>query len=118
MKDIIRITSLSVACHIGVTDQERRAAQFITIDIALHCSASIAGSSDQLGETVDYSRLADCIRLHVTQSTCKLIETLAENLAAISLQFSNLVDHADVRVTKPGILKGGGSASVEISRHR
>ena len=118
MADIIRITNLSVPCVIGVTESERSTPQKIVIDISLWCRLESAVASGNLAATVDYSLLTDSIRRHISLNTYSLLETLAADLVSLCLSFSGLVERVDARVTKPGILGDGGSASVETSRTR
>ncbi len=115
--DRIHISELRVQCVIGINDWERRVKQDVVIDITLHADLKAAGESDDIADTVNYRDINKRVLEHVEASSYGLIEALAENVARLCLEAPGVL-RADVRVAKPGALRGAASVSVEVSRER
>ena len=115
--DKIYIRDLLVRCIIGVFEKERDIKQDVVFNIVLHTDTTAAARSDDLADTVDYKDLRDRIIACVEPSSFRLIESLAEKVAAICLQ-SPLVEAVEVSVDKPGALTFARSVAVEIRRPR
>jgi dihydroneopterin aldolase len=83
--DIIRISDLTVAYRVGVTEEERSQPQRLLICIEMEHEFASAIARDNLAETVDY--YAVCQRVLGFGEEChwQLIETLAADLAAMIL---------------------------------
>jgi 7,8-dihydroneopterin aldolase/epimerase/oxygenase len=83
MSDLIRIVDLEVFARIGVAEEERRDAQRLLISLELSVdSFAEAAKTDDLSRTVNYFNVAQRIRLAAAERPRKLLETLAEELAA------------------------------------
>ncbi len=86
MSDLIRIVDLEVFAHIGVAEEERCDAQRLLISLELRIeSIAEAAKTDDLARTVNYFDVAQRIRLTAAKRPRKLLETLAEELAAETL---------------------------------
>ena len=97
---IIRITGLRVRGRHGVLDSERRDGQVFVVDAAL--TADVAGTSDDLADTVDYAVLSERLAAVVAGDPVDLIETLAARLAGVCLADPR-VTRAEVTVHKPEV---------------
>jgi FolB domain-containing protein len=115
--DRIHIRDLDLRCIVGLNDWEREKKQDVTINLTLHADLGAAGTSDDIGDTVDYKRLKDRIVALVEGSDFRLIERLAEAIAEIALEDPRAA-RVDVAVDKPGALRFARSVAVEISRTR
>lgn len=115
--DKIRIEDLSLKCVIGVNPEERSHKQKIKISVTVFTDTRKAGTTDSIEDTIDYSMLAKKIVGHVEQSSCMLIEKLADEIATICLAPAGS-QAATVRVEKPGALKLTKKVSVEICRSK
>jgi len=117
--DRILIADLPVQCRIGVPDAERAGAQELRIDLELELDVRRASETDDFEKTVDYARVSDLVRRTAAARPRKLIETLAEDIARVSLE-SFLIEAVRVRVRKPSALTafGAAHAGVEIERRR
>ncbi len=113
--DRILINELQVRCVLGVDDEERREAQDVLISVVLHADLRKAGQSDRLEDAIDYRSIKKQILAAAEGSRYRLIEALAERVAALCLGHVG-VCRADVRIEKPGSLRFARSAAVEISR--
>ncbi|WP_026932269.1 dihydroneopterin aldolase [Glycomyces tenuis] len=117
--DVITLSGLRVHGRHGVFDHEREAGQDFIVDVALTASTAKAAATDDLAHTVDYGALADTLADIVSGEPCKLIETLAERLAAACLEDPR-VRSARVTVHKPQapIAHQFADVSVTIERAR
>ncbi len=115
--DRIVINDLLVRCVLGVDDEERRELQDVLITVALHADLRRAGQSDRLEDAVDYRRIKKEILAAADGSRYRLVEALAEKIAALCLAHPG-VEQVEVTVEKPGSLRFARSAAIEITRVR
>jgi FolB domain-containing protein len=78
--DRIHIEQLEVHGRVGVPDFERAEPQRLSLNVTLW--PKIAELHDNIANTVNYSVVAECAKEFVNQHDYKLIETLAEEMAA------------------------------------
>ncbi len=83
MAERIMIERLEFYGRCGVTEEERRKPQLIAVDLDLEAAVESAALSDRLDETVDYARVAERVVALSTTLTCRLLETLAEQLVGM-----------------------------------
>src|SRR5262245_2196573 len=100
MTDTIALTGLRVFGRHGVYDFEREQGQDFVVDVVLELDLAPAATSDEVGDTVHYGELADRLVAIVAGEPVRLIETLADRLAATCLA-DPLVVAATVTVHKP-----------------
>ena len=84
-------------------------------EIVRHLPA--ADRHDDLARTVDYARLQQAIAEALAATAFRLIESVAERIAAIALDDTR-VAAVTVCVGKPGALPGARTVEVEITRSR
>ena len=84
--DSIRIQQLEVQAHIGVPDEERASPQRLTFNLTLWPIRSIGELHDEIGRTVNYANVCEEVKKFVEQRRDRLIETLADELAAHILE--------------------------------
>jgi dihydroneopterin aldolase len=106
--------------HHGVTSQERELGQPFVVDLEMELDLKVAGTSDDLSDTVNYVHVYKTVREIMEGPARNLLENLAEAVAQRVLgSFS--MDGVLVRITKPHVpIKGAvleGSV-VEIYRRR
>jgi len=117
--DRIRLHNITVyGCH-GVTEAERAVERPFQVDVELVTDLSTAGTTDDLGATVDYAAVCEMVGRANEAGPYHLLEAFAERIA------KNLLGHlpvstVTVRVRKPhppvGMLVE--AAEVEITRTR
>lgn len=98
--DAIRVSGLRVQAHHGVFDHERRDGQEFVIDVEVRLPLGPAAESDDLDQTVHYGILAERVVAAVEADPVDLIETVAERVAAVALEFT-AVHEVEVTVHKP-----------------
>jgi dihydroneopterin aldolase len=113
--DIIFLRDLQVETLIGIWEWERKIRQTVAIDLEMSADIRKAAASDNVQDTLNYKSVAKRIQAFVAESSFQLVETLAENIAAIVLsEFP--VAWVRVRVNKPGAISGARDVGVLIER--
>ncbi|MEP6843682.1 MAG: dihydroneopterin aldolase [Pseudolysinimonas sp.] len=117
--DRITLTGLRASGFHGVLEHERANGQLFVIDVIVHLSLREAGASDALAATIDYGELAQRIVDAVESDPVDLIETVAERIAALVLEYP-LTQLVEVTVHKPSapIAVPFADVSVAITRGR
>lgn len=116
-EDRVSLLGLSLRTTIGVYPEERRALRGLEADVRLSVGLRAAGRSDDLSDTVDYAALAERLRSVAAESRFRLLEALAERLAAEALAADPRVAAAEIALRKPGAVPGA-IAEVRIVRRR
>lgn len=111
----IFIHDLIVECSIGVHDHERGCAQRVRLNLDLAVREGPRPISDQISNVVCYEKIAVAARQIASAIHFNLVETLAENIAAMCLGDPR-VRSALVRVEKMDVFGSAASAGVEIER--
>lgn len=116
--DRIELTGMSFHGRHGVRDAERAQAQEFRVDVELEADLDVAGRSDRLEDTVDYTRVRAAARDVIEGPSRKLLESLAADIAQRVLELTR-VEAVAVRVTKrPASMEPIAGASVHIRRTR
>ncbi len=118
MDDHIYIEGLQVDCLIGLADWERLVKQAVLLDLKLGLDIAAMAAKDRV-DTGDLNTRALSKRLQefVGSSEFQLIETLAEKVAGLVLaEFP--VRWVELRLSKPGALRGAANVGVAIKRER
>ncbi len=115
MMDLIFLRDMKVETVIGVWDWERKIRQTVSIDLEMSADIRKAAASDSVDDTLNYKSVAKRVQAFVGESTFQLVETMAENIAAIVLDEFD-VAWVRVRVNKPGAIRGARDVGVLIER--
>ena len=120
MADRILLADMAFFGRHGQSNEERSAEQEIDVDVELEVDLRPAGASDDLGQTVNYSRVFDACREIVETRSFHLLEAIAEAIATRLLADFERIDAVTVRVRKPGVPIDGRLeyAGVVIERRR
>jgi FolB domain-containing protein len=82
MTDHVLVKGLRLRTRVGVTEEERSSPQGVVVDLAVSTNLAPAGTSDDLADTIDYAALIASIAEVVEEGEAKLLETLAQRIAA------------------------------------
>ncbi|NLT53467.1 MAG: dihydroneopterin aldolase [Actinomycetales bacterium] len=117
--DRVCLVGLTARGFHGVLAEERRTGQDFVVDVVLHLDTRQAARDDDLAATVDYGRLATAVADVVRGPAVRLVETLADRIAAVCLAEQRVVA-VDVTVHKPHapVLEPFGDVRVELRRYR
>lgn len=119
-RDCICIEGLEIFANHGVFPEENTLGQKFVFDLTLYASLQKAGENDDLEASVDYGAVCHAVDAFVREHTFKLIEAVAEGVAALVLDKFELVDAVTVKVSKPWAPIGLPlkTAAVKITRSR
>jgi dihydroneopterin aldolase len=98
--DRIELRGLRVFGYHGVLDSERQEGQEFVIDAVLWLDTAPAAATDNLSLTVNYAALADRLVIIAAGPPVRLIETLAQRLAAAAVA-EPLAREVEITVHKP-----------------
>ena len=116
MPDCIRIESLELTSRIGVPEEERAQPQRLTVSLVLEPSRDFRALDDRLENTVDYFAVCEFVKALSQARPRRLVETLAEEIAAELLQrFPLRAVEVDLRKY---ILPDTAYVAVQIRRER
>lgn len=74
----------------GMLDHERQDGQLFLVDADIYLDLRDAGASDQITDTVDYSRVSKLISRIITGPPCDLLEKVATQIAEETLQLARV----------------------------
>ena len=113
--DHVFIEGLEIEALIGIYDWERRIRQPLVFDIEMAFDNRIPAASDAIGDTLNYKAVSKRIVQYVSESDFGLVETLAEQVAAIILEEFG-VQRVRLKLSKPGAVRGARAVGVMIER--
>jgi dihydroneopterin aldolase len=115
--DTIFLHDLKVQTIVGIWDWERRIRQTVGIDLEMGADIRRAADSDSIDDTLNYKLVAKRVQEFVAESAFRLVETMAERIAGVILDEFD-VPWVQVRVSKPGAIRGARDVGVLIRRSR
>ena len=115
--DTIFLHELRVETVIGLWDWERKIRQTVSVDLEMGTDIRPAAATDSIDSSLNYKLVAKRLQQFIADSSFKLVETMAEKIAEIVLaEFE--VAWVEVRVNKPGAIRGARDVGVIIYRDR
>ena len=115
MKDSIIIKNIESLCLIGINPDEKINPHPIFINLKLFTSFNKASQSDQIIDTIDYSKLVKSIKEFISKSKYNLLETLGDKLAKKILK-NKRIKEVEIELIKPNALIESENVSVIITR--
>ncbi|BBJ98157.1 dihydroneopterin aldolase [Xanthomonas campestris] len=115
--DKVFIEGLDIDALIGIYDWERRIRQTLRFDLEMGFDNRIPAASDDIADTLNYKAVSKRLIEFVQQSEFGLVETLAEQCAAIVLDEFQ-VQWLRLKLSKPGAVRGAQAVGVIIERSR
>ncbi|MCB1280868.1 MAG: dihydroneopterin aldolase [Salinibacterium sp.] len=86
-EDRLTLTGLRATGHHGVFDHERRDGQEFVVDLSIATDFAAAAGTDDLANTIHYGILAEQVTAAIERDPVDLIETLAERIADVVLDY-------------------------------
>ena len=80
-QDWLRLSGIQAYGHLGVTQKERELGQRVEADVELAYDTSARRRPDSLDQAFDYEEVHQLVKSQIEMSRCKLLETLAEEVA-------------------------------------
>ena len=118
--DKIFLNEMEFYGYHGVLPEETRLGQRFRVNVIAETDFQAAALADDLEQTVSYAEIYSLCKEIVEEQTYKLIEAVAENIAASILAAFVRIERITVRVIKPDPPIPGHyhSVAVEITRER
>jgi len=110
------VRDLILPCSIGVHHHEKHGPQRVRVNLDLAVQEETLDLEDDLTNVVCYESIVAGVRRIATTGHVNLVETLAEQVAAMCLD-DRRVRVARVRIEKLDIFPDATSVGVEIERH-
>lgn len=99
--DKIEIRNIKLYGYHGVFPEEREKGQYFLIDVEIFFSLKNAGISDELVESIDYSKVYNIIKNINENNKFRLIERFAHVISQEILSTFEEINNITVRVKKP-----------------
>ena len=118
--DTLTLSRLHFFAHHGLLPEEAERGQDFEVTVHLELPLGDAGRSDDLSQTVDYREVHEVVRGVMEGPPRKLVEALAEAVAAEILRAFSLVDAVGIEVAKikPPVDFASSGLVVRIRRTR
>ena len=113
--DLVFIEDLRIQTVIGIFDWEREITQTVSLKLEMGFDISKAAESDSIEDTLDYKAVSKRLIGFVESSEFQLVESLAEECAAIVLR-EFPVSWLRLKLSKPGAVRGSSAVGVTIER--
>lgn len=113
--DRVFVEGLSVKAVIGTYAWEREIPQTVVLDIEMAWDTRAPAADDELDKALDYAAVCRLAAEVVQQGKFRLLETLAERLAA-ELQGAFAIPWLRIRAAKPGAVPGARAVGVVVER--
>ncbi|MBK50558.1 MAG: dihydroneopterin aldolase [SAR202 cluster bacterium] len=116
--DLIKLEGMVFYGYHGVNEEEKLKGQKFVVDIDLFCDLSLAGKSDDLSDTINYSTVYRIAKEILEGESYNLLEALAEKIANSILSNWPRIT-VKIKISKPDVpIKGSflSNAAIEITR--
>ena len=113
--DIVYINDLKIDTIIGIYDWEREVRQTISLDLEMGTDIRKAAETDDIQYALDYKSVSKRLIDFIEGSEFLLVETMAEQVAAIVRSDFN-VPWLRLRIGKPGAIRGARDVGIVIER--
>ena len=115
--DTVFVHELKVETIIGIWGWERKIRQIVSIDLEMGADIRRAAKTDSIDDTLNYKAISKRVQQFVADSEFQLVETMAEKIAELVLQEFK-VPWIQVRVSKPGAIRGAKNVGILIHRSK
>ena len=119
MVDRIELNKIQALGKIGVLPEEKQRAQPFEVDLAIETDLSLAGSSDDLDDTINYGEVTELVAAIIRNETHQLLEKVATRIATEVLAIPAVSGvHITVRKMRPPLPEFLESSAVNIYRSK
>ncbi len=112
------LKNLRVDCIVGIYAHERAATQPVFIDVELDYDFAVPAASDAIADAVDYDGVARGLTDLLDRRRFQLIETMAEESAAMLLALAPQVTAVRLEIRKPEAVPAAAGSFVRLERRR
>ena len=109
---------LHVDCIVGIYQHERENTQTVLVDIEIDYDFGPAAASDAIADAVDYDDVAASVTTLIQSRQFQLIETMAEEAAAMLLDRIQKAVAVRIEIHKPAAVPAASYSYVRVDRAR
>lgn len=113
--DIIFLKEITLDALIGVYEWERQAPQTIQLDLEIGLPNNSVCYTDNLADTIDYSKVFTVVQQELAQKRFSLLEALAEHIAQLLIKEFG-TPWVKISVVKLGIMRSIKKVGVTLER--
>jgi 7,8-dihydroneopterin aldolase/epimerase/oxygenase len=110
--------NLRIDCIVGVYEHERIEAQPIFVDVQVDYDFAEAARSDAIEHAVDYGGIASMVTELAKARRFQLLETMAEEMAALLLGRLPMIERVGLEIRKPDAIPAAANSFVRVERRR
>ncbi|MCU4674859.1 dihydroneopterin aldolase [Catenovulum sp. 2E275] len=114
--DIVFIHDFELTTQIGVFAWEHHIEQKLILDLDLAWPNQPPAQTDDIHLALDYSAVVEFIQIFASSRQFELLETFAEELAALLIKKFN-IEYIKLKIRKPGAIKNA-VVGVQIERRK
>lgn len=118
MRGVIGLSALRIDCIIGIHPHERVTEQPVLLDLEVEQDFAAAAASDDFSHTSDYAAMAEQLAELGQRRQFQLLETFAEEAAAMLFANFSAISHLRLEIRKPQAVPAAAASFVRIERHR
>lgn len=112
------VRDLRVDCIVGIYEPERQTPQSVFFDVDLDYDFAAAAASDAIADAVDYDGVVAAIIELAGRRGFQLLETMAEESAAMLLTRLPVVRRLRLEIRKPAAVPAAACSFVRVERSR
>jgi len=112
------LNDLRVDCIVGIYEHERIKTQEVLIDVEIDYDFAKAAASDAIPDAIDYDAVASLLTTLLQTRRFQLIETMAEESAALLLERQERAVAVRLEIRKPAAVPAASSSFVRVERVR
>jgi dihydroneopterin aldolase len=112
------LQAFRVDCIVGIYEHERTVRQPVIVDVELDYDFAAAAASDAIADAVDYDGIARSIAALAERRGFQLIETMAEETAAMLLAQVPVATRVKLEIRKPAAVPAAACSFVRVERTR
>jgi dihydroneopterin aldolase len=110
--------NLRIECIVGIYPHEREQVQTVFLDIEIDYDFAPAAASDAIPDAVDYDQVVASVTGLIQSRRFQLIETMAEEAAAMLLAGLSQVARVRIEIRKPAAVPTAAHSFVRVDRGR
>jgi dihydroneopterin aldolase len=112
------LRDLRIDCIVGIYPHERAAEQPVVLDIDMDYDFAPAASSEAIEDAVDYDHVVASVTCLIQSRKFHLIETMAEETAAMLLSAVPRLQAVRLEIRKPAAVPAAAHSYVRVERVR
>jgi dihydroneopterin aldolase len=110
--------NLRIDCIVGIYPHEREKPQPVFLDLEVDYDFAAAALSDDVSHAVDYDQIVRMVTELAQARKFQLLETLAEEAAALVLERLPVIQTVRLEIRKPEAVPAAANSFVRLARER